>query len=130
MHTYSRFIYFLRILVSLGFIAAGANHFRDPELYLSIMPPYLPWPGSLVALSGLCEIAGGIGILIPSERRRAGIGLIALLVAVFPANIFMATSGVQPPGVHLPEWALWARLPLQLVFITLVWLVALRPQKK
>lgn len=123
------FIICLRWLLAIGFIAAGANHFRDPDFYLAIMPPYMPWPGLMVAFSGLCEIAGGIGILIPSTRRLAGYGLIALLVAVFPANLFMAVSGVQPAGVHLPEWSLWARLPLQLVFIFWVWMVAVRPSK-
>ena len=125
MNAQSSPIGFLRWFLALGFIAAGANHFRDPALYLSIMPPYLPWPGLLVAISGVCEIAGGIGTVISSVRRFAGIGLIILLIAVFPANIFMATSGVQPDSVHLPEWALWARLPLQLVLIAWVWLVAL-----
>lgn len=120
----------LRWLLALGFMAAGANHFRDPAFYLAIMPPYLPWPGPLVAISGICEIAGGIGILIPLVRRLAGCGLIALLVAVFPANLYMAMSHVQPAGVHLPEWALWVRLPLQMVFIFVVWVVAVKHNKK
>ena len=122
----AKLIVLLRWLLAVGFIAAGANHFRDPAFYLAIMPPYLPWPGPLVAISGLCEIAGGIGILIPATRRAAGYGLIALLVAVFPANLYMAMSNAQPPGVHLSEWALWARLPLQIIFIAWVWAVALR----
>ena len=122
-------IVFLRWLLAFGFMIAGANHFRDPAFYFAIMPPYLPWPELLVAISGLCEIAGGIGILIPQVRRLAGYGLIALLVAVFPANFHMASSGVQPAGVHLPEWVLWARLPLQLGFIFLIWVVALKRNK-
>lgn len=130
MPAFDRTIICFRWLLALGFIAAGANHFRDAEFYLAIMPPSLPWPGPLVAISGVCEIAGGLGILIPAVRRLAGFGLIALLVAVFPANIFMAMAGIQPPGVHLPEWALWARLPLQSVFIAWVWLVACRLPRK
>lgn len=126
----AKLIVFLRWLLAFGFMAAGANHFRDPAFYLAIMPPYMPWPGSLIAISGLCEIAGGFGILIPMVRCLAGYGLIALLVAVFPANLFMAMTGVQPAGVHLPEWALWARLPLQLVFIFLVWIVAVKHERK
>lgn len=116
----------LRWLLAVFMIAAGANHFRDPGFYLAIMPSWLPWPAALVAVSGASEIAGGLGVLLPRTRRLAGWGLIALLVAVFPANLQMSVSGVQPPGIHLPEWALWARLPLQALFIAWVWLVACR----
>ncbi len=116
----------LRWVLALGMVAAGANHFRDPAFYLAIMPSYLPWPGPLIAISGACEIAGGIGLLIPRMRRLAGYGLIALLFAVFPANLAMLTDGLSPPGVHLPEWVLWARIPLQALLIAWVWLVALR----
>lgn len=130
MKSQAHLIVFLRWLLAFGFMAAGANHFREPGFYLAIMPPYLPWPELLVAISGLCEIAGGIGILITQVRRLAGFGLIAMLVAVFPANLHMALSGVQPDGVHLPEWALWARLPLQLVFLVWVWLVALKQDRR
>ena len=116
----------LRWLLAVLMVAAGANHFRDPAFYLAIMPPSLPWPAALVAISGACEIAGGLGILLPPTRRLAGWGLIALLVAVFPANLHMAIDGTQPPGVHLPAWALWGRLPLQALFIAWAWLVACR----
>ena len=95
-------------------------HFLRPASYLAVMPPYLPQPVFLNYLSGLCEIAGGLGILIPRLRRLAGYGLIALLVAVFPANIHMAVNGVQPPGWHLPTWALWLRLPFQPLLIAWV----------
>lgn len=130
MFSHCGLIFCLRWLLAVGFIAAGANHFRDPAFYQAIMPPSFPRPGALVAISGVCEMLGGLGILIPAVRRIAGFGLIALLLAVFPANIFMATTGAQPPGVHLPEWALWARLPLQLVLISWVWLVACRQPRE
>jgi uncharacterized membrane protein len=97
------------------FVVAGANHFLNPGPYLAMMPPYLPWPEGLIILSGITEIAGGLAILIAKVRRLAGWGLIALLVAVFPANVQVALHGW--PGVQIPQWTLWARLPLQGVLI-------------
>ncbi len=102
----------LRGLAAIFFVVAGSFHFVKPELYLQIMPPYLPAPELLVAVSGLAEIAGGIGLLIRPLRRAAGWGLIALLIAIFPANIYM----LQHPGqFKVAPWILWARLPLQAV---------------
>ena len=115
-----------RALLGLLFIAAGLNHFRATPLYLSIMPPALPFPLALVYLSGLAEIAGGAGVWVPQTRRAAGWGLILLLLAVFPANIYMATDHALPPGVSLPGWVLWARLPLQFVLVWWVWAATLR----
>ena len=83
-----------RFLLALFFVVAGANHFVSPKIYLSIMPAYFPWPAQLVALSGAAEMAGGLGILFPQTRKLAGWGLIALLVAVFPANIQALSSGM------------------------------------
>ena len=87
------------------------------------MPSYLPWPRELVLISGVAEIAGGVAILIPRLRRLAGWGLIALLLAVFPANLQVALHGWE--GVHIPQWLLWARLPLQVVLIAWVYWVCL-----
>ncbi len=84
------------------------------------MPPALPWPAALVALSGAAEILGGVGQLIPRTRRAAGWGLIALLVAVFPANVHAIATGMTVEGWRVPEWVLWARLPFQLLFIAWV----------
>lgn len=113
----------LRWLAAIFFIVAGMFHFLRSELYLQIMPPYFPAPQLLVAVSGVAEIAGGIGLLIPRVRRIAGWGLIALLAAVFPANIYM----LQHPGqLHFASWLLWARLPLQGVFIAWVWFSAIQ----
>ncbi len=108
----------LLILATL-FTIAGINHFANPEVYRRIVPPYLPAPSLLVIISGIAEIAGGIGLLIPSLRRPAAIGLLALLVAVFPANIHMALH----PGdfSEIPEWLLWLRLPLQPLLMFWVW---------
>jgi uncharacterized membrane protein len=118
----------LRWLAAIFFIVAGTFHFLKPGLYLQIMPPYLPAPALLVAISGIAEIAGGLGLLIPSLRYAAGWGLIALLVAIFPANIYM----LQHPGnFHIAVWMLWARLPFQGLFILWVWFVAIqRPHRK
>jgi len=113
----------LRGLATIFFVVAGTFHFLKPELYGQIMPPYFPAPQLLVAVSGVAEIAGGVGLLIRPLRRAAGWGLIALLIAVFPANIYMA----QHPGqFHFAPWILWLRLPLQAVFIAWVWFVAIQ----
>jgi uncharacterized membrane protein len=117
-----------RAVIGLFFVAAGANHFLNPGPYLSMMPGYLPHPATLVWISGVAEILGGIGILVPATRTFAGWGLILLLVAVFPANLNAAMHGW--PGVNLPSWGLWARLPLQFVFIWWVYKTCLaRPQQ-
>lgn len=102
--------------VALLFTAAGVLHFVITNQYMRIMPPYLPWPRFLIYVSGAAEIAGGLGMFLPSTRRVAAWGLIALLVAVFPANVYMAQARLMGP-----QWALWARLPLQVVLICWVW---------
>jgi uncharacterized membrane protein len=104
-----------RYLLAAFFIVAGANHFRDPATYLSMMPPWLPAHGALNFISGASEIAGGIGLLIARTRTAAALGLLLLLVAIFPANIHIALNGW--PGMDVPRWVLWARLPFQLLFI-------------
>lgn len=107
-----------RLLLSIAFIIAGANHFRDPATYIAMIPPWLPAPGTLNDISGAAEIAGGIGLFIPSTRQIAAIGLILLLVAVFPANVHIALNGW--PGMDVPRWVLILRLPFQLLFIAWV----------
>jgi len=109
------------VLIGGLFLFAGANHLRVPESYLPIMPPYLPWPKVLILVSGLAEIAGGLGMLIPATRRLAGIGLIVLLIAVFPANVYMAMHQIQLPQLAVPTVVLWVRLPLQGLLIAWVW---------
>lgn len=104
-----------RILLATVFTAAGTLHFLAPAVYLRIMPPYLPAPTLLVYISGAAEILGGLGLLHPLTRRAAAWSLIALLVAVMPANLQMALDHAQWP--HIPQWLLWARLPLQLPLI-------------
>jgi len=104
-----------------AFVLAGVLHFVVPELYVQLIPPFFPAPLALVYLSGLAEIAVGIGLLIPRTRRYAAWGTVALLIAIFPANIYMATHGVviegMPGGGDPSEFVRWGRLPLQGVLI-------------
>jgi uncharacterized membrane protein len=97
------------------FVVAGLLHFVRPRMYEAIMPEYLPAHRELVYASGVAEAAGGAGLLFAATRRLAGWWLIATLVAVFPANLWMAQHPERYKGI--PEAALWARLPLQLGFI-------------
>jgi uncharacterized membrane protein len=116
-----------RWLLAAAFIGVGVLHFVRPHAFLAIVPPRLPLRLTAVYLSGVAEIAGGIGVLLPDPWRSwAGWGLIALLVAVFPANIYQAVARVRIPGLPAPApWLLWARLPLQALFIFWVWRVTL-----
>jgi uncharacterized membrane protein len=106
-------------LLAVAFVAAGANHFVQAERYVRIVPAYLPWPDGLVWVSGVFEVLGGVGLLVPRLRVAAAWGLIALLVAVFPANVYMALNPEVGAELFpaLPAWAWWARLPFQGVFI-------------
>jgi len=109
----------MKHLFAAFFIFAGLNHFRDPEFYLRTMPPYLPWPSMLHLIAGFFEIVFGVMLLISRTQRLAAWGLIALLLAVYPANIHMAVNHQD-----YPEWPmvfLWIRLPLQVILIAWAW---------
>jgi uncharacterized membrane protein len=108
-----------RALVGPLFVVAGALHFTRPRWYEAIMPDYLPAHRTLVYASGAAEIVGGAGLMVPAIRRAAGWWLIATLVAIFPANVWMAQ---HPERYRVPggRAALIARLPFQAVFIALV----------
>ncbi|MCW5807628.1 MAG: DoxX family protein [Deltaproteobacteria bacterium] len=108
-------------------VGAGLNHFVDPATYEAMMPEALPAPGALVAISGVAEILGGLGLIHPTTRRLAAYGLIALFIAVFPANLNMAIHDLPLGTTHVPTWALWARLPLQLVLIAWAYRVSRHP---
>ena len=105
------------VMLAMFFVIAGVLHFVWPGSYVAIVPPFIPWPRAMVYISGAAEIAGGFGLLLPPVRRLAAWGLVALLVAVFPANIYMALDHVQVTAKPLPPWALWVRLPVQLLLI-------------
>ena len=108
------------------FVVAGALHFVRPRTYAAIVPDYLPAHRELVYASGVAEIAGGAGLMVPAARRFAGWWLIATLVAIFPANVWMAQHPERYP-VPGGRLALIARLPFQAVFIALV-RAAMRPR--
>ncbi len=101
-----------RAALAAFFSLAGTMHFARPRPYESIVPPPFPKRESVV-ISGVAEIVGGVAVLHPATRRAGRWWLLALLAAVFPANVWMATSPEKVPGAHkIPRWALWARLPL------------------
>jgi uncharacterized membrane protein len=119
----------LKYLLGAFFVVAGLNHFVNPAPYLKIMPPYLPWHTFLVYLSGFLEAVLGVLLLVPKFTRLAAWGLIALLVAVFPANIHMALNPQLYPDI--PRAALWSRLPLQALFIAWAyWYTRPRPDRR
>jgi uncharacterized membrane protein len=108
----------LKRLCGPVFIAAGANHFLNPRFYRAIMPDYMPAHDELVAASGVAEIVGGAALLHPRTRRFGGWWLVATLIAVFPANLHMA---LHPERYRkFSPAALYARLPVQLLFIAWV----------
>ncbi|MFZ5481330.1 MAG: DoxX family protein [Myxococcota bacterium] len=104
----------LLYVMSAFYVFGGVMHFVKPGFYLAMMPPWLPWHRALVAISGVAEIALGLALLVPSLRPWAAWGLIALLIAVFPANVYAAMEGLKGYGG-------WARLPFQLVFVAWAW---------
>lgn len=109
-----------RLLLGMAFVGAGVNHFVMPRAYQRIVPPSMKDRAqSLVTVSGVAEVLGGLGVLLPWTRRPAGLGLIALLAAVFPANLYMART---PEHFRkIPRWALYARLPLQPLMMWWAW---------
>ncbi|GMA17180.1 hypothetical protein E5F05_17950 [Deinococcus metallilatus] len=108
------------LLLTALFAFAGVLHFVRPEPFDRIVPPQLPLPArTATLLSGAAEIAGGLGLLHPATRPAARWGLMALLLAVFPANVYMAQHAER--FRPLPVWGLWARLPLQPLLMLFVW---------
>lgn len=105
---------FLLYPMAAFYVFAGVMHFVRPKFFLRIVPPYLPAHDLLVVLSGAAEIAVGIGLLVPATRVWAAWGLIALLIAVFPANVYMA-YGAKFQSIS--PWIRWGRLPLQAVLM-------------
>ena len=106
----------LAIPFAIFFIYAGYSHFKKAWFFYKITPPLLQkWKKEINVIVGIAEILGGIGLLIPQTQSMAAWGLIALLIAVFPANIYMLTS--KGAGMKIPMWLLWLRLPLQFVMI-------------
>ena len=109
-------------LMGAFYVFAGMMHFANTEFFVRIVPGYLPAPLALVYISGLIEITLGLLVLVPATRQRAAWGVIALLIAVFPANINMAVHSIpMQPGAPPNPLALWLRLPVQGVLIAWAW---------
>ncbi len=110
-----------RGILAVAIIIVGITHFVKPEPYVKIVPPYLPYHLELVYISGFFEILGGIGLLVPPVSRAAAWGLIALFIAVFPANINMTVNNIQLEGIPHNQVLYWVRLPFQAVLIAWAW---------
>jgi len=105
----------LKYLMAVFYVAAGAGHFFKPGMYVEIVPPYIPYPMVMVLISGAAEALLGVLVLFRKTQRLAAWGIIALLVAVFPANLHMA---LHPEAFSdIPLWGLYGRLPFQVLFI-------------
>ena len=111
----------LRVLLAIFMITAGTLHWVTPDPFVQIVPSFLPYPLALVYISGVFEILGGVGLLVPPVSQAAAWGLIALFIAVFPANINMAVNRIQMDGILDSDLLRWGRLPLQAVLIAWAW---------
>ena len=109
----------LRWLYGVLFTLAGANHFFSTDFYVGIMPPYLPWHVELVYISGVCEMGLGLALLVRRFQRLAAWGMIALIIAVTPANLHMALHPELFPQFSVT--GLWVRMALQFVLIAWAW---------
>ena len=107
-------------VLGIAMVLAGADHFIAPEFYLAIMPPYLPYHAEMVFISGVAEVVLGLAVLLPRTRVLAAWGLIALFIAIFPANIHQAVNDIpvygQTEGLGILAWL---RLPIQ--FLLIAW---------
>lgn len=112
--------------IALLFLTSGVLHFVTPGFFLRIVPPWVPNAQLAVAVSGAAEIAGALGLLFPATRTAAGWGLIALLAAVFPANVYMLQQAIERDASRAALLVLWARLPLQPLLMWWVWRAAIR----
>ena len=113
-------------IVFVWFFVGGIMHFVATDIEARIVPPYIPWPVAAVLVSGVFELLGAVGILMPSLRRAAGIGLFLLTLAVTPAHIYMLQ---RPDLFNIPVWALWLRLPIQVGLLALILWSTWRPRR-
>ena len=111
--------YFSMIVMGVFYISIGVSHFTSPIWYVKIVPPYLPYKLELVYISGLFEILFGGMLFFKKTRFLAGWGLILLLIAVYPANIYLAqTNGA---AMNTTPLIAWGRLPVQFIFVGLAY---------
>ena len=106
-----------RLVLVFIFAIAGIFHFTHTKTFVQIVPPFIPEPEAVVYISGVFEILGAIGLLIPQYQRQAAFGLVILLIAVLPANIYMAIKNIQLGGIMNNQILQWARIPFQGVLI-------------
>jgi len=118
----------LRVVLAICIVVVGITHFIKPEQYAKLVPPQLPSPFALVYISGVFEILGGIGLMIPFVSVAAAWGLIALFIAVFPANINQALNSIPIEGIPHHPILYWVRLPFQAVLIAWAWWYTRQPQ--
>jgi uncharacterized membrane protein len=118
-----------RVILTVSLVIVGITHFTHAEQYARIVPPPLP-PFAMVYLSGVFEILGGISLLIPYVSVAAAWGLIALFIAVFPANIYQAINSIPIDGIPHHPWLYWVRLPFQAVLIAWAWWYTRKPQEQ
>ncbi|NMG20564.1 DoxX family protein [Brasilonema bromeliae] len=111
-----------RVILAVSMLIAGITHFTSADQYVRIVPPQLPYPLEIVYLSGFYEILGGIGLLVPPVSQATAWGLIALFIAVFPANINMAVNLIPIDNIPNSPWVHVIRLPFQAVLIAWAWL--------
>jgi len=110
-------VHLLALVYGVPFVMVGIEHFRDPQKFVDIVPPYLPFPLFLVYLTGLMEIAGGLGIIYPETRIIAGRFMVLFLLAVYPANFYMWTNDVPFNGTRLTTNEHLVRLFVQFLLI-------------
>jgi len=118
----------VRSLLVLLFVGMGLFHLVRPQVFGTVMPPFIPFPSFCIWVSGLAEILGGVGLLVPVRwvALLTRWGLVLLLLAVFPVNIYMALYPHASPLIHIAPWILWARLPLQPLLIwAVIWMTRL-----
>ncbi len=110
-----------RVILAVSLSIVGGLHFVSWDQFVRLIPPQLPYPKELVYISGFFEILGGIGLLVPSVSRAAAWGIIALFIAVFPANINQAINNIPIDGIPHNQLLYWFRLPFQAVLIAWAW---------
>jgi uncharacterized membrane protein len=116
--------------MAIFFVLAGARHFITPEYYELMMPKYLPvhLHRTLIYISGFFAILGGVGLMIPRLRSFSAWGIMSLLLAVLPANIYMWTHNVELPNSSTPGWFLLLRIPLQFLLIAWIYMFTKNPK--
>lgn len=103
----------MRLGMAAALLLVGSDHLLNPQRYLPMMPDFLPAHLELVLFTGLCELAGAVGLLLPRWRRRAALALALYFVCVFPANVKNALDGLDVEGLPAATWYYWLRLPMQ-----------------